>query len=276
MKPELTGIRIYPVKGAAGIAFDSWKLDRLGLEYDRRWMLVDSHDRFRSQRSDPRLCLIQPTLESTGLRLEAPGMPSLLVPLEPQDPSSRSVVIWADEVLVSDGYREADEWFSRFLGSTCTLVRMTDEPTRWCDPDFAADRPVALTDGFPLLLVSEESLGDLNRRMEGPLSMERFRPNLIVSAGGPYAEDDWCSLEICGVELHVVKPCSRCVVTTVDQVSGTQGPEPLRTLATYRSQGGKVYFGQNVAHSMQGTLSVGSPVKATPKDRTRRLQKPFK
>jgi hypothetical protein len=119
---------------------------------------------------------------------------------------------------------------------------------------------VGFADGFPFLLISEESLGDLNSRLADPLPMNRFRPNLVVTGGEPYAEDGWGSIEIGGVRLRVVKPCDRCLVTTTDQATGERGKEPLRTLATYRKVGNEVMFGQNVVHENTGRLRVGDVV----------------
>jgi uncharacterized protein YcbX len=258
---HLSGLNIYPIKGAGGIALIECEVDDLGLRYDRRWMVVDRSGEFLSQRSHSRLALIIPSLGDGVLRLDAPGMPLLELPLDPHPTVATRVTVW-DDTCDADwlGERPA-RWFSEFLGCSCTLVHMPQETIRPVDPVYAPNGArVSFADGFPFLLISEESLADLNRRLTEPLPMNRFRPNLVVSGGGPYDEDRWERIEIGGINLRIVKPCARCLVTTTDQLTGERGKEPLRTLATYRNVDGKVMFGQNVVHQGTGRLRVGDRV----------------
>ena len=261
MSIRLTGLNIYPIKSARGIALDESAVDEFGLRYDRRWMVVDEAGVFLSQRSHPRLALVVPGLRDGALQVDAPGMPTLETPLHPKPSVATSVAVWDDTCAatwVGDG---AAQWFSDFLGSPCTLVHMADGVVRPANPAFAPPGTrVSFADGFPFLLISEESLADLNRRLADPLPMNRFRPNLVVVAGEPYAEDGWSRVEIGGVRLQVVKPCERCLVTTTDQSTGERGKEPLRTLAMYRKVGSDVMFGQNVVHENTGRLRVGDLV----------------
>jgi uncharacterized protein YcbX len=188
-------------------------------------------------------------------------MPPLRTPLHPKDTVATSVTVWDDACSASWVGDRAAEWFSEFLGYPCTLVHMGERVVRPADPAFApAGARVSFADGFPFLMISEESLVDLNSRLSDPLPMNRFRPNLVVAGGGPFAEDTWKCLEIAGVRLRVVKPCARCVVTTTDQATAERGKEPLRTLATYRKVAGEVMFGQNVVHENTGWLRVGNTV----------------
>jgi uncharacterized protein YcbX len=150
-------------------------------------------------------------------------------------------------------------WFSEFLGTGCSLVRMPDDGNRSVNRNGISSR-VSFVDAFPLLLISEGSLADLNTRLEVPIPMKRFRPNLVVSGAGPYAEDSWRRILVGGSRFHVVKSCARCAITTVDPETGTRGKEPLRTLATYREVGGNVMFGQNLVHEGRGVVSVGDSV----------------
>jgi uncharacterized protein YcbX len=262
---RLTALNIYPIKSTKGIALAESEVDGFGLRYDRRWMVVDSSGQFLSQRSHARLALVIPSIQGDRLRIDAPGMPALEVPLRPSPSVTTTAAVWDDICSVSWVGESAADWFSEFLGSACSLVHMAEDTVRPADPAFApTGSRVSFADGFPFLLISEESLADLNRRLAEPLPMNRFRPNLVVAGGEPYEEDRWTRLEIGGIRLRVVKPCGRCVVTTTDQSTGQRGKEPLRTLATYRKRDGEVMFGQNVVHENPGRLRIGDPVVITP------------
>jgi uncharacterized protein YcbX len=263
-RPEiyLSALYIYPIKSAGGISLEACKVDERGLHYDRRWMLVDAAGRFMSQRRYPRMALIEVRIEPDRLRVQAPEMPPLEVPLQPPSATRRLAQIWSDLVEVSPAGGDADRWFGEYLGASCSLVHLPDESIRPVDPAYgsAGDR-VGLADGFPFLLISEASLADLNARLESPLPMNRFRPNLVVGGCEPFAEDDWGLVRIGSIPLRVVKPCARCAITTVDQRTAATGKEPLRTLARFRRAGNKVLFGQNLIHDATGTLHVGDPVE---------------
>jgi len=261
MSIRLTDLNIYPIKSARGIPLDESAVDEFGLRYDRRWMVVDEAGVFLSQRSHPRLSLVVPGIRDGTLQVDAPGMPTLRTPLHPKNTVATSVTVWDDTSPATWVGDRAAEWFSDFLGCACTLVHMADQVVRPADPAFALPGVrVSFADGFPFLLISEESLADLNRRLAEPIPMNRFRPNLVVAGGEPHAEDGWGRIEIGGVRLQVVKPCGRCLVTTTDQDTGERGKEPLRTLATYRKVNGEVMFGQNVVHENTGRLRGGDPV----------------
>ena len=262
MTLRLSALTIYPIKAAAGIPLAESEVDRFGLRYDRRWMVVDDTGEFLSQRSHPRLALVVPSIVNGNLLVDAPGMPTLKLPLHPSSSVTTRVAVWDDVCSATWVGEHAATWFSEFLDCPCSLVHMADDVVRPADPTRAPEgSSVSFADGFPFLLISEESLADLNRRLAQPLPMNRFRPNLVVAGGAPYAEDGWTDFEIAGVRLRVVKPCGRCVVTTTDQATGERGKEPLRTLATYRKRDGEVFFGQNVVHENQGRLSRGDPVR---------------
>lgn len=262
MPLRLTGLTIYPIKSARGIALDESEVDSFGLRYDRRWMVVNLSGEFLSQRTHPRLALVVPQIDTDTLRINAPGMPVLGVPLYPTDTVRSRVAVWRHACSASWLGESAAGWFSEFLGCACSLVYMPESVFRPADPVFAPPGSrVSFADGFPFLLISEESLADLNRRLTQALPMNRFRPNLVVAGAEPFAEDQWRHIEIGDVPMQVVKPCARCVVTTTDQATGERGKEPLRTLATYRNRGGEVMFGQNVLHEGPGTLRVGDSVQ---------------
>lgn len=241
-------------------------LGATGLLHDRRWMLVDGAGKFMSQRRHPRMALISPRFTPGRLVVSAPGMPDLEVPLEGEPEGRIDVEVWGDLQRGAPVGGYADRWFGGFLGVPCRLVRKPDDDVRPVDSAYArSGDQTSFADGFPLLLISEASLEDLNGRLESPVPMNRFRPNLVVRGCGPYAEDGWRELRIGAATFRVAEACPRCAITTVDQESGERGKEPLRTLATYRKAGGEVWFGRNLIHTSPGVVSVGDPVEATPR-----------
>ncbi len=260
--PILVAIYIYPVKSCRGISLKYTPLNEWGLKYDRNWMVVNADNHFLTQRQLPRLAMVETALEPNFLRLRAPLMPDLRLPLFSRVDKEIDVIVWQDHCQAIDQGDEVAEWFSSFLGVTCRLVRMTENFNRLVDPNYAPQRTqVNFADGFPLLMISEASLADLNKRLSEPLPMNRFRPNLVVSGCEPFAEDYWQSVRIGNVTFYGVKPCQRCIITTIDQTNGMRsGREPLLTLAYRRVKGG-VIFGQNLVHAGSGEVSVGNVVE---------------
>jgi uncharacterized protein len=258
---RLTALHVYPIKSAGGCSVRDWRVDSFGLRYDRRWMVVDRSGQFITQRTHPRLALVRPTIDGDTMRVAASGMPVLELPLDPTPGVTTMAVVWRDTCeAVWTGERPA-AWFSEALGTPCSLVHMPVDTIRPADPAFAPPGVrVSFADAFPFLLISEESLADLNARLPASLPMNRFRPNLVIGGRGPYVEDSLGAFRLGEIEFRVVKPCDRCVVTTTDQETTERGVEPLRTLATYRKVGGEVMFGQNVIHLGTGRLSVGAPL----------------
>jgi uncharacterized protein YcbX len=258
----VTGIFVYPVKSCGGTALPLAELGARGIQHDREFMVVDPQGHFFTQRQLPRLALVHPTRTPEALQLTAPGMSELW--LAPRADGERmQVTIWRDSVAAVDQGPEVADWLSSFLGTPCRLVRHADDAVRLVDRAFATQPTdeVSFADGYPLLLVSEESLADLNARLDAPLPMNRFRPNVVVrGAGAPYAEDTWRRISIGGVAFSLVKACARCAITTTNQVTAERGLEPLATLATYRRVARGVLFGQNLIHHSRGTLRVGDPV----------------
>lgn len=255
----LSQLNIYPVKSVGGISLKSSEVVERGLRYDRRWMVVDSANRFLTQREFPRLALITVRLTGNGLLIAAPGMNALRIPDVPHTVKKIRVVIWKDSVEAVEVSKEADEWFSEYLGALCKLIYMPDDADRVASRENMASQ-VSFADGYPLMVISEGSLEDLNSRLGTPLPMNRFRPNIVVKGCEPFAEDAWKEIRIGGVQFHVVKPCERCVITTVDQTTGVKGKEPLRTLASYREQNGSVMFGQNLIQGNTGIIRVGDTI----------------
>lgn len=257
----LSDIIIYPIKSARGIRVEEARVGRCGFEFDRQWMLIDHDGEYLTQRQFPRMALLEPNLTGDLLTIGAPGMERLSVPLAADAQPSREVRIWGDRCAATPVGPTADEWLSTVLETACSLVRFPETTFRRVDPTYSnPDDQVGFADGFPFLLLSEASLADLNTRLEDPLPMNRFRPNLVVGGCAPYAEDSWKEIRIGGVGFRVVKPCARCSITTVDQATGRVGKEPLRTLARYRRVAGKVMFGQNLIHNGRGLIRMGDVV----------------
>ena len=261
---QLSGIFVYPIKACGGIGVEQADLVERGLACDRRYMLVDRAGTFITQRDVSRLCLVKLAFAGDSLLVTTPGAPELELPRElrpEQGYAARPYQVWSSQghaLLHPEGSR----WFSEFLNDEVSLLYMPDNEMRAVNP--ARARPgdiVSFADGYPLLLISEASLTDLNSRLETPLEMRRFRPNLVVSGFEPYAEDALTTLQIGGVSLRAVKRCDRCVVTTIDPDTGARGKEPLRTLAQYRLFDQKVWFGMNLIHDGPGQLRVGDAVR---------------
>jgi uncharacterized protein len=258
---RLSGLTVYPIKSARGIGLNRAELDEFGLHYDRRWMVIDEAGEFISQRSHPRLALVVPSLGDGKLRVDAPGMSTLELPIDPLPSVTTVVTIWDDRCAATWQGENPARWFSEFLGCAASLVHMPRTSMRPANPAYAPEGTrVSFVDAYPLLLISEASLADLNQRLSVALPMNRFRPNLMVAGAEPYDEDRWTVIDISGISFTVVKPCERCVITTTDQMTAHRGIEPLRTLATYRRVQGKILFGQNLVHQGAGELRVGDPV----------------
>jgi uncharacterized protein YcbX len=262
---KVTEINIYPIKSTRRIGLQESEVLPRGLPWDRRWMLVDAAGGFVTARQHPTLTMVQTGFKGDVLQVSAPGRSSLQLPLTPPELRLTTVTVWRDSCDAVLAGAEADAWFSDYLGFACRLVQMTDELVRGVNPDYGqAGDEVSFADGFPLLLISEASLSDLNRRLQTPVSMRRFRPNLVVDGELAYGEDRWRRMRIGDVEFEGVKNSSRCVFTTIDPDTGIKDPqqEPLRTLSTYRRrpQGG-VYFGQNLIPRSGGVIRVGDRVE---------------
>ena len=271
---RVAGLWVYPVKSLGAVAVREVRVGDLGLEGDRRWMLVDAAGRFLTQREHAVLALGRVSLGDGGaLALAAPGLPPLRVAVPAAGAPRVRVTVFGDVVDAALAAPGAHAWATAWLGAPARLVHMPDDVRRPVDPRYAApgDR-TAFTDGYPVLVASQASLDDLNARLAAagaaPVAIERFRPSVLLAADdsealAPYAEDDWRTLRLGGgVELAVVKPCARCVVTTIDQRSAARGVEPLRTLAGYRRRGNKVLFAQNAVVRAGGTLRVGDSAAA--------------
>lgn len=257
---EVSELAIYPVKSFGQISLSKSIVDSFGLHNDRRWMVVDSDGQFVTQRQQSRMCLVQPKLLMDGILLEAPGYNSVSVPI-PNTQHRTTVTVWKDRCQVIDAGDKAAHWLSAFLEIDCRLVYFPDDEIRQVDPTFAqSNDKTAFSDGFPILLVSQASLDDLNQRLDIPIPMARFRPNVVIQGCDAFAEDNWRRLRIGDLTLRVVKPCSRCVIPSIDFTTAERGPEPTRTLINYRKRDNNIFFGQNVIADGEGYIEVGMKV----------------
>jgi uncharacterized protein YcbX len=267
MSATLSALHIFPLKSGAPLVLDAGVVEKRGLRFDRRWMVVDGDDRFMTGRQNPRLTLVRALPDGDGLRLSAPGMPDLHVE-PPREGTRVDSAVWGARVTPLPAADAANEWLGAFLGARCRLVFMDADCVRPMKAKYEGrygtdDDEVSFADGFPLLLISQAALDQLNERLARPVPMLRFRPNLVVAGTGPHAEDGWRRIRVGTVEFDVLKPCVRCVFTTVDFEHGrfSDDGEPLRTLITYRRGSDGVTFGQNLIPRGHGAIRVGDRVE---------------
>ncbi|OOQ61721.1 MOSC domain-containing protein [Mucilaginibacter pedocola] len=260
---QVSALYIYPIKSLGGISLNTANLTDRGLQHDRRWMLIDDNNRFLSQRENIQMALLATEITDDGLMVtyRADGT-SVTIPFFPQSNEMVDVTIWDDTCPGQLVSAEVDKWFTEKLGIPARLVYMPDDSLRPTDPRYTLDGMVtSFSDGYPMLLIGQESLNDLNNRLQEKLPMDRFRPNIVFSGGEPYSEDTMKHITINGVDIYGVKLCARCVMTTVDQQTAVKGKEPLKTLARYRLKNNKIYFGQNLVHTGNGIICVGDELK---------------
>lgn len=268
---------IHPLKSAQGISVANIAMNRMGVVNDRRWMLVNDQGQFLTQRQCRSMALIRAALcdkqgnealdiacEAAMLKFSAPAMTDLRVLIPTAKPIN--VQIWNDACQALDAGQTAADWFSCYLKTPVRLVYMPDTTYRLVDPAFAKDKQsVNFADGFPLMMIGQGSLDDLNTRLNTPVTMQRFRPNIVIAGASPFAEDKWRALKIhtenAKLEFKRVKPCSRCVIPGINLDTGEYQAEVLQVLSAYRKKQGKIYFGQNLLGPDTGTIRVGDKVE---------------
>jgi uncharacterized protein len=259
----ISSLIYYPIKACRGFEVKSAQVGRMGLEHDRRMMVVTSEGDQVTQREFSKLAWVLPTLKDGALTLSAPNFDSLQIEIH-KNGHPISVNIWQSKgVQAIDQGHESAQWFSDWLGTPVRLVHIADGYKRLINEEYVVnpDDQTGFADGYPILLISEESLQDLNTRLETPIPMNRFRPNIVVKGCEPFAEDTWNKIKMGDVELAIVKPCARCVVTTIDKETLEQGQEPLKTLSHYRRHQLGAIFGQNVIPINGGRLRLGMNVE---------------
>ena len=264
----LSQIYIYPIKSLGGISLQNAKLTDRGLQYDRRWMLTDGNGLLITQREYPRLALLQPEIVEDKIEITNRETGELiqieLNPVFSSENKKMQVTVWDDTMEAFTVGQEVSNWFSKFLNFTVHLVYMPDESHRKVDSRYAITGTEinSFSDAYPFLIIGQSSLDDLNARLEVQLPMNRFRPNFVFTNGEAFEEDHWKNFKIGNLSFVGVKPCDRCVMTTIDQEKGiSSGKEPLKTLAKYRNFGNKVLFGQNVIGMSLGMVAVGDEIE---------------
>lgn len=261
---QLQEIYIYPIKSLGGISVPEAEVQQTGFKYDRRWMLTDSEGNFLSQRTFPQMALLQVNIDVYGLLVTHKNnlLSPLTIPFNTPFEKKATVNIWDDVCTASEVSDIANEWFSHALHMPVRLVYMPSDTQRLVDENYANNKEiVSFADAYPFMIIGQSSLDDLNQRLDQPVPMNRFRPNLVFTGGAPYCEDTIDTFSIGDVTFTAVKPCARCVLITIDQGLATKGKEPLKTLSAFRTQKNKIMFGQNLLHKGAGIIKAGDKIE---------------
>ena len=265
---KVSSIHIYPIKSTAGISLSHAEVEKLGLAFDRRFIVCDPLGLFITARTAPSLCLVQVKLTIHGLTLSAPNMETLTLSYKAFTNQYKKVTVWGDEVDGQVCSLKANHWFSDYLQRPCELLFFGKKSYRERKPNTDNARQLAFADGYPLLLISQASLMELNRRLvahygndnaQKIVSMAQFRPNIVIDNCQPFAEDNWQRIRIGEVEFKVSKPCERCTFTTINPENGEKHPQqqPLKTLRSFRqTKQSDVLFGQNLIALNSGTITI--------------------
>jgi uncharacterized protein YcbX len=259
---NLSELYIYPVKSLGGISVKEAEVTDRGLKYDRRWMLLDSTGKFLTQRTHPQMALIKVDVSKDTLFFRnIKNTDQFSVGINETISKKISATIWNDQVELLQVNTIADEWFSQNLNTRCKFAFMPEETKRLVDESYAQNNEITnLSDGYPFLIIGQASLDDLNSKLAEKIPMNRFRPNLVFTGGLPFEEDTMKKFSIGGITFYSVKPCGRCVVTTINQNTAQKSEEPLKTLASYRTFGNKINFGMNLLHKGSGTIKIGDEI----------------
>lgn len=267
----LSALYVHPIKSCGGTTPAEALLIETGLELDRAWMVVDAQGRFVTQRQVPRMALIQTTLNAWDMVLRAPGMLAWSVPID-EVGARRQVTVWNDEVAAFDMGDAVAQWFSDFLGQPLRLVRFDPANKRLASAQWtgAIEAEAAFSDEYPLLITSQASLDELNRRIvatgTAPVTMQRFRPNLMLDGLDAHGEDHLDEVRFDTpdgpVRLKLVKPCARCSIPDVDPLTAETGQAVGDALAAYRADtrlNGALTFGMNavIVEGFDRTLRPG-------------------
>jgi uncharacterized protein YcbX len=269
---KIASLHIYPIKSLGGISLQETRVTSRGLAYDRRWVLVDENNRFVSQREYANMALLQPSMDKSLMKItDRSGIQeSLSFDLAEPKTEPEMVTVWDDTMPAKPVSTSADEWFSRFMQMPVRLMYMHEDSFRQADQRYAITEndKVSFADGYPILIISEASMAQLNAKLDKALQVGRFRANIIVSGTDAHEEDSWREIQTAQQTLYGVKPCARCVMTTIDPQTAQSGTEPLKTLSTYRFIDNKILFGENFIPKEDGVLQVGDEIKVLSKKET--------
>lgn len=266
---RVSSLHIYPVKGVRAVDCDQATAHARGFRDDRRWLAAGTDDKFLTQRDCPALAQLTARPVEKGVSLSLKARSDITI-ARPEDGARRRVTIWNDQVDALRAGADADAWLSDALGRAVRLYYMDDAATRDTSGRWGAPAPVSFADGYPFLITTLQSLEALNQEIArsggAPVGMERFRPNIVIDADRPWADDYCKAIKIGDVVIDLVKPCVRCVVTTKDQATGkSMGKEPLKSLGKIRrsahSELSGALFGWNAVPRNQGEIRVGDAVE---------------
>jgi len=257
MNYTVKDLYIYPIKSLAGIAVQSAKAEEMGFENDRRWMLIDETNQFITQRNYPNLSQFYPIINGDKIEISYFDTKHKFSISEGLNEPIISKV-WDDESKVVEVSKATSKWFSDALGFTCKLVKISKKGDRKHNSSqLNQTLNVSLADGYPYLLVGSKSLDFLNKKLEEKITIQRFRPNIVINSLIPHEEDSFDSFQIGNVKFQNAKPCGRCVMINTNPETGVVLKEPLKTLSTYRSSNNSVLFGTNIMCLNEGIIAVG-------------------
>ncbi|NNE25958.1 MAG: MOSC domain-containing protein [Saprospiraceae bacterium] len=258
---SISDLFIYPIKSLGGISVDKAFAEKEGFQHDRRWMLVDTNGRFLSQREHHEMALFSSSLSASHLSITF-DHDKIDIPLTDTSGTTQMVTVWDHTVNATEVDVQISAWFSDKLKQKCKLVRMIESTNRIKEfPKKPYKSQVSFADGYPYLILGTASMNLLNQKLDAPLNVNRFRPNIVVDTTEAHEEDRWEDFRINEVEMRIVKPCARCVVTTIDQRTGARGKEPLKTLAGYRKWDKMIYFGANGILLSSGVVNKGDQIQ---------------
>ena len=266
MTAKIVSIHLYPVKSLGGFPVTDAQVTPRGLQFDRRFMVVDSMGEFKTIREVPAMATVKTAMDGDELLMTNPFGDIVRVPLAPPPQATREVRVWASRVQAHAVSDEADALLSECLGEEVQLMYMPDSTARTLKEGRGqAGDIVSFADGYPLLVASVSSLADLNRRIAAngrdPVPMNRFRANVVIDGAEPFAEDRLGPMTLGNVAFRAASPCVRCQVTTTDQTTGEScGPEPLATLSTFRRTPDGPMFGTNCIPDAEGVIRIGDAV----------------
>lgn len=257
---KITQIYTYPIKSLGGIALQTAQLNSKGLEYDRFWMIVDETSGLVSQRDTPQMALFETHFTPTGVRVQYKHQ-SIELPFESTHSKTMNVRLWGSCVPAISEAHHINEWFSEQLQKTVVVVRPASPKNRFTKnhPDAAINFP----DSSQFLVISQKSLDFLNKKLEKPIKINRFRPNIVFEGGTPHCEDQWTNIQIGTSAFESIKSCARCQMINLDQESATRSKEPLKTLHTYRSWENKIWFGRYFKYTSPSStqISIGDTIR---------------
>ena len=260
---KLTQLNVYPIKSLPGISVEKSFVEERGLKYDRRWMLIDNENTFITQRLIPQMVFIDVKIDNDELVFmhKRKSIDPLRFSLTEYPDRRIEVEVWDDICEANQYGKEVNDWFSKAIDFECKLVYMPQTTERKTSTKyFSQSKNVSFADGYPFLIIGEKSLNYLNLKLDRAVSMDQFRPNLVFSGGAEHDEDNWKNIKIGEIEFNVVKPCARCVITTINPNDASKNKEPLATLSTYRNVNNKIMFGQNIIGLNEGTLKIGDKI----------------